>query len=449
VTRRAFHCLATVLVALAGCEETTAPSAIGAVSSVRAAPLVQRIDVSLNGPAAVRVTYGDGDQRLEVESAVEAVEHSLLLTRLRPASHYEFEVHVPGDVESGTFTTDSLPADLLALDLAATGSPTAPLTLLEFARLDDSPVFSGVAIVDHDGVVVWYFRADRSITGAARRNNGNFVFLDSSRGLLEVTPAGDVVANLPQDTDRTLHHDVIAAPGGVLYALRLDRRVVNDTVVAGEAIWEWDPDAGTETRRWSSFDGLDPVADRGPRYNADDWLHANSLYVGPRGNVLVSLHHLNQVISIAPDFGSVEWRLGGTRATLALPDDDRFSGQHTAAEIATDRILVFDNGIERTEPWSRALEMDIAGSTVTNVWQFRPPRDNWSRAVSAARRMANGNTLVGFGMSPGLGGSTGPIEVYEAAVDGSVVWHLEVRGQARIMFRATPLFDIGGERPAG
>jgi hypothetical protein len=235
----------------------------------------------------------------------------------------------------------------------------------------------------------------------------------------------------------------------VLYALRLDRRVVNDTVIAGEAIWEWDPDAGTEIRRWSSFDALDPVADRGPRYNSGDWLHANSLFVGPRGNLLVSLHHLNQVISIAPDFGSLEWRLGGTHATLALPEPDRFSGQHTAAEIATNRILVFDNGIERTEPWSRALEMDISGTTVTNVWQFRPPRDNWSRAVSAARRLPNGNTLVGFGMSPGLGGSTGPIEVYEATVDGSVVWHLEVRGQARIMFRATPLFDIGGERPAG
>ena len=82
------------------------------------------------------------------------------------------------------------------------------------------------------------------------------------------------------------------------------------------------------------------------------------------------------------------------------------------------------------------------------MWQFRPSRTNWSRAVGAARRLANGNTFLTFGMSPGLGGSTGPVEVYEAAADGSAVWHLEVGGNVQILYRATPIRSIGGERSA-
>ena len=129
-----------------------------------------------------------------------------------------------------------------------------------------------------------------------------------------------------------MHHDVVTAPSGAVLFLGRDRRLVDDTLVAGEAIWEWDPETGAQTRLWSSFDHLSPRNDRGPRYRATDWLHANSLSFGPRGNVLVSLHHLNQIISIAPGYGSLEWRLGGTNATIEVPDSERFSGQHTATD---------------------------------------------------------------------------------------------------------------------
>ncbi len=312
--------------------------------------------------------------------------------------------------------------------------------------MQDSEAYGGAAIVDQAGHVVWYFPAMRGITGSTRRTNGNFVFLDVERGLLEVTPAGDVVAALAQEENRTLHHEVITTPDDRLYAFRLDRRAVRDTLVAGEAIWEWNPATGTEVRRWSSFDALDPIMDRGPTYSHGDWLHANSLSVGPRGNVIMSLHHLDQIISIAPGFGSLEWRLGGTNATHPLPVADRFSGQHTGAEIAPGRVLLFDNGFQRSEPYSRGLELDMGTPPARSVWQFRPSRTNWSRAVGAARRLANGNTIMTFGMSPGLGGSTGPIEVYESAADGVVVWHLEVGGNAQILYRATPLSTIAGER---
>lgn len=104
--------------------------------------------------------------------------------------------------------------------------------------------------------------------------------------------------------------------------------------------------------------------------------------------------------------------------------------------------------LERGQPYSRALEFELMGMSAHKTWEFRPSPDNWSRAVSSARRLANGNSFIGFGMSQGIASSTGPIEVYEVTPAGDVVWHLVVEGDVQLMYRATPLSDIAGETSA-
>jgi hypothetical protein len=335
-----------------------------------------------------------------------------------------------------------LPEDLAAVTFLAEGTPSAPYALLEI-RHDAG--FRGFVAVNGEGQPVWYFRTEGSPSGATRRANGNFVFLDNARGLVEVTVEGEVVSELPQEErpGRFVHHDVTATPLNTILVIAEDTRVWPedaDTLVTGEALWEWTPESGAVTKRWSSFDHLDPAVDRGPRSRASDWLHANSVSVGARGTVLVSLHFLNQVLSIEPDFQALEWRLGGIGATIAV--DDPFSGQHTAAEVEPGRVLVFDNGFERdVERYSRAVEFELSGATASKVWEWRPERDNWARVISSARRLPNGNTMVGFGTAADAGlGSTGPIEVYEVTSQGEVVWHLELGGFLSSMYRATPLF---------
>lgn len=154
---------------------------------------------------------------------------------------------------------------------------------------------------------------------------------------------------------------------------------------------------------------------------------------------LGSLHFLDQVMALAPDFSRIAWRLAGTRATI--PVDDAFSGQHTAQEVAPGRLLLFDNGFDReVERYSRAVEYAIDGDSARKVWEWRPPRDNRARVISGARRLPNGNTLVAFGTPAGMpAGATGPIEVYEVARGGTVIWHLVVGGAVASMYRATPL----------
>ncbi|MFW6090058.1 MAG: aryl-sulfate sulfotransferase [Gemmatimonadota bacterium] len=333
-----------------------------------------------------------------------------------------------------------LPPDLADIDFVAEGRPTAPYALLEIRQEDG---FRGFVAVNGDGEPVWFFRTEGNPAGATRRANGNFVFVEG-RGLVEATVEGDVVRVLPQEDrpGRFIHHDVTATPQNTVLFIAQETRPWGDTAVTGEAVWEWHPESGDVVQRWSAFDHLDPEIDWGPRSRPSDWLHANSLSVGPRGNVLLSLHFLDQVLSISPDFDGLEWRLGGIRATN--PVDDPFSGQHTAVEVLPARVLLFDNGFAREEErYSRAVEYELRDGTARKIWEWRPERDNWARVISSARRLPNGNTMVAFGTreDPRLG-TTGPIEVYEVTRAGAVVWHLSLGGDIASMYRATPLFDF-------
>src|SRR5688500_5311490 len=308
-------------------------------------PLVQMLQVELQRSAPLRVEYWTDDaRRLIVESNASATVHRVLLTRLRADRTYLYRI--AGTDARGAFSTEALPADLARVQIAAKGSPTVPLVLL---HLFDPYGFRGYAAVDDAGDIVWYWRTVGMALGVARRTNGYPVFMDEKRGLVEVRPDGSVVRELAQDIEnREQHHDVIETPQGTLLFLAFDRRQHAGAVLKGEAIWEWTPETGRVVKRWSSWDHLSPDRDRSAR-SGTEWLHANSLAIGPRGNILLSTHFLNQVMSISSDFQRLEWRLGGVNATRRLAATDQYSGQHTAREVAADRLLVFDNGFERRD----------------------------------------------------------------------------------------------------
>ena len=403
-----------------------------------AGALVQRLNVTLVRMAPVTVEYWAGDEPHLLVDSPRATTHAISLTRLHAGRMYTYRI--AGTEVTGSFTTDELPSDLARVQLTATGWSTTPLVLL---HLFDLQGFSGYVAVDGGGEVVWYWRTLDLAFGADRRANGNAVFMDRARGLVEVRPDGSVAHELPQDrTDREQHHDLIVTPANTVLFLAFDRRSHASTSLKGEAVWEWTPETGRVERRWTSWDHLSPDRDRGPRFG-EEWLHANSLAIGPRGNVLVSLHFLNQVLSLSPDFQRVEWRLGGVNATRTPGAADQYSGQHTAREIAPGRVLVFDNGFNVRDS-SRAIELDLRGTDVRPVWQWQPARPNRAPAVGSARRLPGGNTLVAFGMSKGRA-ATGPIEVYEVDAAGQTVWHLELENAFQ-MYRAEPWPSIGSER---
>ena len=332
-------------------------------------------------------------------------------------------------------TAAPLPADLQAIKITATGALTPQYALV---HLYAEKGFRGYALVDAAGRVAWHYRTKDYPFGADRRKNGNFVFMDKGHGLVEVDRHGAVIHELQQrDPENEMHHAIVVTPRDTVLYLAFDTADFAGKRLKGEAIWEWNPDTGDDVKRWSSWDFMDPALDRSAR-TAGEWLHGNSLHVGPGGNVLLSFHYINQVISIAPDWKSIQWRLGGVRPTIAVPAEQQTSAQHTAAELEPNRILLFDNRTGLQPPYSRAVEYVIDGASARQVWEWKAPNSNYASAVSSARRLSNGNTLVAFGMEKGRNGSTGPTEAFEVTPAGDVKWRLLVEG-VMTMFRVEPV----------
>ena len=114
-----------------------------------------------------------------------------------------------------------------------------------------------------------------------------------------------------------MHHAIVVTPRDTVLYLAFDTQDFAGKRLKGEAIWEWNPDTGEDVKRWRSWDFMDPALDRSAR-TAGEWLHGNSLYVGPGGNILLSFHYIDQVISIAPDW-QVDPVAAGRRARDRRP----------------------------------------------------------------------------------------------------------------------------------
>ena len=132
---------------------------------------------------------------------------------------------------------------------------------------------------------------------------------------------------------------------------------------------------------------------------SEDWTHANSIQVGPSDNIIMSIRHLNQIISIAPDFQSLVWRLGGSSGDVVFGDfsfpnsGDQFYQQHSARELHNGNILLFDNGggrpVEEGGQYSRALELALntGDMTATKVWEYRHEPDLYAACCSNVTRL--------------------------------------------------------------
>jgi hypothetical protein len=463
IPSRALLLLAAAASVTAACTEP-APPIPGAVveltTEATASPLVQAVTVRMDQPAPADVTWGaPGTPVLRLVADSFALEHRFLLPRLRAGREYTVEAAVPrgtSEPRLATFTSGALPADIAEIDISVTGRPTVPVSLIEVAG---APTFQGLLVVE-EGMVVGYQRITGALFGSTRRRNGNLVLLENGRGLIEVSHDGRVVHQLPQAGGETavaygrIHHDVTATPQNTLLFIANDTRTLDGTTVVGEALWEWNPETGSVLKRWSAFDHLDWNVLKGPRTEPGNWLHGNGISYGQRGNVLMSLRNVDQVISIAPDFSHVEWSLGGTNGTLSVADADRFHGQHYVTESEPDRVLVYDNGfVLGSGPsglFTRAIEyyIDRDKRRANRVWQYRHSPDIYASLVGSARRLWNGNTTVLFGMLGGQTNSSGPITAVEVTPAGAVEWRLTVGPQLTRLYRLTPVASLLGEEPA-
>ena len=409
--------------------------------------------------------------------------------RLRPETRYDYQVfgtdlgELTREGPTGTFTTGSIPKELeeAAFDVVE-GKPTHDLTYFNF----EFTLFSGLVAIDGEGYIVWYYRApdkDRmpqQPQAMALKPNGNILYIAAhlpatSHGLVEITPLGEEVDRLVGECppDGPIHHEVhMLADGRVMYLSRyILRPGFGDPRVPQEAdsIGIWDQTTGENRIVWKLGDFASPADRTKPSSDVtlpghhmwagcdrdetvQDWSHGNSTFVAGDGSVLASFRNMDQIISIAPDFQSIRWRLGGPGSDFTFPDPrDKFYHQHAAVPIPNGNVLLFDNGNFRPGKeggwYSRALELELDLETMTarKVWEFRHAPDIFSPCCSNVHRLENGNTLVAFGQSRGEL-CCRVFTVVEADPAGEVVWELEHRYPKKFaQYRVYPADSIMGE----
>ena len=442
----------------AACDDSTGPSngpppVKTAFADETDESIFRTVLVTLDEPAAVEVFYqpNDGGRVLRMRADSLALVHRIMLPRLREATAYAFAVRsfdeagASDSTVRGTFSTDSLPDALQALEYTTTGSASFPLVMVPF-RVGD---FTGQVAFEPDGAIVWYVAAGAgTLVAAPVPGSHDMLFIENGfpspsggNGIVRVNPRREVVAHLERTAASPfgqIHHDLTALdPERVLF-IAFDTMTVRDTLVNGEALWEWNTTTGALTKRWSSWGSIDWDTERNPTAPASQWLHANSVTVGPRGNYIVSFRSLSQVISIAPDFQSLEWRVGGPGATVAIAESERFIGQHSATEVAPGRVLMFDNqGGGPGNDRSRALELDIQGDTAIAAFDYTPDPPRLSVVRGGTYRLPSGNTFTVF--------ASLPFQIHESTPAGTVVWSMTGDMNFTQIFRATPWPSIAGE----
>ena len=455
--------------------------------------LIAWITGTVEAPGYVYVEYeNDSHGRFRSRPVPSnGTEYTVHATRLRADSTYRYQVFgtdLDADVTegpTGSFTSGPLP-DVLAAGRFSVlgGTPTRPLTFMDYRQEG----FFGLAAFDAEGHIVWYFKASegegQQPDGMVRKANGNIVYVagyqggTTSSGLIEIDPMGRKVDELVGECSpfSPIHHEVQVLPGGrIMY---LSREILWEGYgdpshpQEGDTIGVWDQETGENEIVWNIFDHIspsdrtEPDSDRRlPGFplwggcdrdrSVQDWSHANSVVKAPDGSYILSLRHLDQVVSISSDFKKVQWRLGGPGSDFTFPNpDDRFYEQHTAQQLSNGNILLFDNGNDRPNEeggqYSRPLELELdhGNKTARAVWDFKHNPPIFAICCSSVERLPNGNTLVLYGSN--FLPDPRPFKIIEITPEGRLAWEVvHVSPGKKTQYRVYSADSIMGEHRVG
>jgi hypothetical protein len=388
--------------------------------------------VTVDPPQAVSLSYGPEDGATSsraVDSEAETATHTVEISMLRPETDYRFVASAQdGSVErEGSFRTGAPPAAVRSW-LSVTGESSAPLI---GTHAPCAPTAYAVIYDTATGELVWYelldpegelgpmdmlqFTEDHTVLGETR---GKIVEVDlSGQVLLELVQG--------QDFDRELHHDLFKRDG-VIYALSMP--AAEGPEPGGEPLLDgfyvFDAATGSLLAEWDAAASL-PIPDDAE----GDWMHTNTLWVDPAGDIYLSLLGQSSVLKLAgdwtsPEFGTPLWALAGAEPA-GLGNDYTidwgpvapagFQDQHAASRLEDGTLLLLDNA------HGRALALDVdEEARVATARAVYPTDEDRCGPQGTAAVTSEGNVLAGC--------LTGRLQEYTP--EGSVAWSASFRGCA-------------------
>jgi hypothetical protein len=293
------------------------------------------------------------------------------------------------------------------------------------------------AIVDRNGVPVYAVRAGMADYDLKQQPNGEITVF---RATTAAGHTGEDLVTLDDqlaDSQRrfvaapltnTDPHDGLRLADGSTVLVGYEKDPT--THLTDATIQKQDPD-GTVTFQWTSGPYAAETTSTPPAPTVQDptpyfdYAHINSVVSVGNGDLIASFRHLSAVFRIATTDhdgfhpGDVIWKLGGRDSTFTFPNDSLGGpcAQHAATELSNGHILLFDNGtsaafgapnlcvdpLNRTGPtvprgFTRVTEyaLDTVADTATLVWTYPSDTSRYAFFAGSARRMPNGDTLIGW-----------------------------------------------------
>ncbi|MEA2201441.1 MAG: hypothetical protein QOI89_2037 [Solirubrobacteraceae bacterium] len=210
-------------------------------------------------------------------------------------------------------------------------------------------------------------------------------------------------------------HEIRLAPDGTAWIdvfdpIRMNlaaARGASDGVITDGVVQQIDIKTGLVMWEWHALGHIPVSESNNPPPSSRypwDYVHINSVFPGPKGDVLLSARNTWALYDVDIHSGAVRWRLGGSRSTFKLGPGVRFYWQHDAEFQPGGLISLFDNGSDPPkEKQSRGLLLspNLSARTVTLASQFvNPTRTLLAESQGNTLSLQGGNWLLGYGGLP-------------------------------------------------
>lgn len=282
-----------------------------------------------------------------------------------------------------------------------------PFTVTEFTPY--------LMVLDNTGYPVFYKKTAANTSDFKKQPDGTFTYYDwGAEKYYRMNSAFQIFDSIQCGNGYTTDlHELRILNNGHFLLMSYDPQVVNmrdyvangDTAatVVGLVVQELDVDKNVvfQWRSWDHFQITDATYEN-LSLPYIDYVHDNAIEQDNDGNLIISSRHMDEITKINRATGEIIWRLGGKNNQFTfLRDEDKFSHQHAVRRIGNGNITLFDNGNFHSPSYSRAVEykVDEVNKTAQLVWQYRNSPDVYGFAMGYVQRLANGNTLIGWGAS--------------------------------------------------
>ncbi len=164
-----------------------------------------------------------------------------------------------------------------------------------------------------------------------------------------------------------------------------------------------------------------------------DYVHFNSMSFDADGNLLVSCRHLDAILKISTEDGSLIWQLGGDYDDFGLTEEQKFSYQHSIILTGDNSYMLFDNANTANEKGNAdassvvRITVDEATMSVTNFVRYEVV-DFFSLYMGAIRELDHENAIYLWS----VGGNY--MSDFNTPPAWSMVEYTEVNGAAEYNF---------------